>query len=49
MDKERHHMSNKTIERGSESKVECEHLEEWVRGKVPEFVRGFWKSRSSGS
>ncbi|MFQ5918112.1 MAG: IS256 family transposase [Candidatus Binatia bacterium] len=33
-------MSNETIEEGSESRVEWEHLEEWVRGKVQEFVQG---------
>ena len=33
-------MSNETVERGSESRVDWEHLEEWVRGKVQEFVQG---------
>ena len=33
-------MSNGIIEQGSELKVEWEHLEEWVRRKVQEFVQG---------
>ena len=33
-------MSNESVREGSESRVEWEHLEEWLRGKVQGFIQG---------
>ncbi|MDP7104597.1 MAG: hypothetical protein QGH54_13115 [SAR202 cluster bacterium] len=32
-------MSNETIEDVSESRADWEHLDEWVRGKVQDFIQ----------
>ena len=39
MDEEDTAMSNETIKDVSESRADWEHLDEWVRGKVQDFIQ----------